>query len=106
MGQTLLLGASVLLTLLLYFPGNLNVLWPYAVDVDSGVGLTLYGPLKKIMIPMADIGEVEDSLFWQGYVVHLMKPRAVLTQFVIPWYFGSQREELIRTIQLAVSQSS
>ncbi len=106
LGLPIFLGVSFCLVLLAYFLGNLSVLWPYAVDVDPHAGLVLHGPLRKLSIPISDVGDVEDSLFWQGYVVHLTRPRAALTQFIIPWYFGAQRGSLIRAIRLAsLSQS-
>jgi hypothetical protein len=97
-------GISIFLGLLAWFPGNLRVFWPYAVEVDSKVGLTLHGPFKKVFIPIADVGWVEDSFFWQGKVVELKKPHAALAAFVIPWYFGSQRKELVRAIESAIEQ--
>jgi hypothetical protein len=92
--------------LLAYFPGNLAVLWPYAVEVDFALGLVLSGPLKTVHVPIEDIGEIENNLFWQGYVVHLLKPKAALTQFVIPWYFGSSRKTLVQAIRTAVEPSA
>ena len=97
-------GISIFLGLLAWFPGNLGVFWPYAVEVDSKVGLTLHGPFKKVFIPIADVGWVEDSFFWQGKVVELKKPHAALAMFVIPWYFGSRRKELVRAIESAIEQ--
>lgn len=101
-----LFAISALLLFLAYFPGNLGVFWPYAVEVTFNSGVRLSGVFKRIFIPISEIDVIENSLFWQGYVVHLLKPHGVLTQFVIPWYFGSQREELIRTIRLATQQSN
>jgi hypothetical protein len=99
------LATGFTLGLVAYFPGNLSVLWPYAVEVDPAGGIVLTGPLKRIVIPIADIGEIEDSIFWQGYVVHLIKSRAALTEFVIPWYFGPQSQDLIRAIRTAVTRT-
>jgi hypothetical protein len=92
--------------LLAYFPGNLGLLWPRTVEVEPRVGLRLVGPFKKLDIPIADVGDLENSPIWQGCVVHLTRTRGALSQFVIPWYFGSQRKDLIRAIQSAVSQSA
>jgi len=98
-------GISIFLGLLAWFPGNLGVFWPYAVEVDANVGLTLHGPFKKVFIPIAHVGWIEDSPFpWQGHVVELKKPHAALAMFVIPWYFGSQRKELICAIGSAIEQ--
>lgn len=104
-GLSWLLGASYVVALMAYFPGNLSVLWPYAVELDPSYGLTLFGPLKRVTVRLSEIGDIEDSLFWQGSVVHLTKPRAALTQFVIPWYFGSQRTAMIEAIRAATRQA-
>jgi hypothetical protein len=96
-----LLAVYAVATILAYFPGNLSVLWPYAIQVDPLAGVQLWGPLKKIAIPISEIGEIEESLLWQGYVIHLTRRRVALTQFVVPWYFGSQRKDVVRAIRLA-----
>ena len=92
-------------TILAYFPGNLCAMWPYAVVVDPTSAITICGPFKKIMIPISEIGDIEDSSFWQGKVVHLTRPHVALTQFIIPWYFGSRRHDLIKAIESAVAQA-
>jgi hypothetical protein len=97
-------GINILIVFLVYFPGNLGVFWPYAVEIDSLVGIVLRGPLKRVSVPFAELGEIEDSLFWQGFVIHLTKPRGALTQFIIPWYFGSRRKALVDAIRQANSQ--
>ena|ERR1700733_9165212 len=94
-------GINILVIYLAYFPGNLGVLWPYTVEIDPSHSVRLHGLFKTILIPISEIGDVEDSLFWQGYVVHLLRPRAALTQFIIPWYFGSQRKPLIEAVRQA-----
>lgn len=99
-----LFGTIAVGTLILYFPGNLSVLWPYAVRVEPS-RITLFGPFKRIIVPASEIGEIENSLVWQGDVVHLLKPRAALTQFIIPWYFGSERRALIEAVR-HVAQAS
>jgi hypothetical protein len=63
-GTGILIGLSLsyVLVLLAYFPGNLSLLWPCAVEVDPGNGLRLVGPFKMIYVPISDIGEIEKSL--------------------------------------------
>lgn len=103
-GELWIFGVSIFLGLLAWFPGNLGVFYPYAVEVDTNMGLTLHGPFKKVFIPIAHVGWIEDSFFWQGKAVELKKPHAALAMFVIPWYFGSQRKELICAIGSAIEQ--
>jgi hypothetical protein len=79
---------SALLLYLAYFPGNLGVFFPYKIRVGA-VDIELSGLFKRTTIAVSDIGDIEDSIFWQGYVIHLLKPHAALTQFIVPWYFGS-----------------
>ena len=100
-----LLVASGLLVLLAYFPGNLGVFWPHAIELYGNSGIKLVAPFKKVFVPISELGEVEDSLFWQGYVVHLRKPHAALTQFLIPRYFGPQRKALVDAILAAQRHS-
>jgi hypothetical protein len=88
------------------FPWQFGVYWPYRVELETGKSLSLYGLFKKASIPVSELGDVEDSLFWQGHVVHLLKPHAALSQFVIPWYFGSRRKELVQAIQREADQTA
>jgi hypothetical protein len=88
--------------LLAYFLGNLNVLWPYAVDIHPETGIVLFGPLTKLHIPTSDLSYIQDSFFWQGQAVILRKPYRLLGQFVIPFYFGGQRKDLMRAIEAAI----
>ena len=99
LGLLLFLISCPVIGLLAYFPGNLALFYPYAVEVDPTVGITLVGPLKKITIPISNISYTDHSDWWRGYVVHLKKPRVALFQFVIPWYFGPRRHELIDAIE-------
>ena len=94
------------ISLLAYLSGNLSVLWPYAVEVDPRAGITLFGPLKKLRVPVSEIGGIEHSAVLQGYVVNLTKPRAALTCFIIPWYFGSQRVDLMRALDFTSQLNS
>ena len=96
---------SALSLYLAYFPGNLGVLWPYAVDIRANE-IELSGPFKKVIIPMSDVEGVEDSFFWQGYVFRLRKPHAALTQFVLPWYFGQERNAVADAIRAAQNKDN
>jgi hypothetical protein len=95
---------SAVTTLLAYFPGNLGVYWPYAVKVDPGVGVTLFGPFKAVFIPITDVLEVEKSSFTPGYVVVLSRSHGLIKSCIIHRFFGADREGLIRALRLAISQ--
>lgn len=100
-----LLVGSGLFVFLAYFPGNLGVFWPHAIELYGNSGIKLVAPFKKVFVPISELGEVEDSLFCQGYVVHLRKPHAALTQFLIPWYFRPERKALVNAILAAQRHS-
>ncbi len=99
LGLQLFLLGDLIVGLLAYFPGNLALFYPYAVEIDPTTGITLVGPFKKITIPISDISYTDHSDWWRGYVVHLKNPRVALFQFVIPRYFGDQYPELIAAIE-------
>lgn len=103
-GLTFLLAGSVLLALMAYFPGNLGVFYPTSIEIRT-LDLALRAPFKEVSIPIGDLGDIERSAFWQGDVVHLTRPRGALTQFIIPWYFGSERKALIDAIRRAAGQT-
>lgn len=81
--------------LLAYFPGNLNVLLPCAVDIHPGTEIILFGPLKKLHIPISDLSCVQDSFVWQGQAVILRKSHRLLGQ--------AKRTALLRGLLLANS---
>lgn len=104
--ETLIEVVCVVLAILALFPGRLSFLWPYAVRVDPNSGLELFGPIGQLHVPISNILRVEQSSFWQGHVVQLRKPQVALIFFVIPWYFGPQRSELVSAILKAADYSS
>ena len=85
-------------------PGNLVAAYPYAVSVEEGKGLELHAPLKKIFIPIEDIGEVKTSYLQPGYVVRLKQRHRLLTSFLIPTFFGDQAEPLANTIRQEIQR--
>jgi hypothetical protein len=74
--------------LLAYFLGNLNVLWPYAVDIHPETEIVLSGPLKKLRMPISDLSYVQDSFFWQGQAV-IEKTLSFAGSVCHSLYFGS-----------------
>jgi hypothetical protein len=100
-GLALLL--TVIMTLLAMFPGNLIAATPVAVELESGRGLRIIAPLKKLCIPIADVESVRDSTSaWTsryGAVVKLNKRHGLLTSFAIHWAFGNKGQQLAQAIQ-------
>jgi len=98
-----ILGIGVVIGLLAYFPGNLAVYWPYAVEVDPGVGLTLFGPFKIVFIPITEVLDVEQSSFTPGYVVLFSKSHGLIKRCIIHRFFGVEREGLVHAIRQAIN---
>lgn len=96
--------ANMVLGLLLLFPGNLAVAFPYAAEVEEGRGLRVFGPLKNVYIPIEDIKEVRRSFLVLGWVVRLNKRRGALTRITIHGGFGRQGRELADAIQEEIAR--
>jgi hypothetical protein len=94
---------SAILSLLAYFPGNLAVLYPCAVKVDPGIGLTLFGPFKAVFIPIADVLDIEKSSFTPGYVVVLSRTHGLIKRCILHRFFGVEREELAHSIRQIIN---
>ena len=96
----LVLALTIIVTLLAMFPGNLIAATPVAVELESGRGLRVIAPLKKIYIPMEDVQEVRDSTSaWtsrQGAVVKLNKRHGLLKSFAIHWAFVEEGGNLLK----------
>jgi hypothetical protein len=99
----LVLALTIIVTLLAMFPGNLIAATPVAVELESGRGLRVIAPLKKIYIPMEDVQEVRDSTSaWtsrQRAVVKLNKRHGLLKSFAIHWAFVEEGRQLAQAIQ-------
>ena len=108
--QTSFLGAVLIvnsvIALLLLFPGNLAVAFPSAVEVDHGRGLRLYGPMKKVYIPLNDVKEVVLSFLVFGWVVKLRRGQRALTAFTIHAGFGPQGRDLASAIEREITRWS
>ncbi|HXW57064.1 MAG TPA: hypothetical protein VEJ67_15050 [Candidatus Cybelea sp.] len=96
----------LVLTVLCMLPGNLIAAYPYAVSLEEGKGLELRAVLKKIYIPIEDIGDVRESYLQPGYIVRLKRRRRLLTSFLIPRYFGDQAEPLANAIREEIRRES
>ena len=94
-----LLIANMIVALLVLFPGNLAAQMPYAVELEDGRGLRIYGPLKTVYVPVDEIKEVRRSWLHLGWVVKLSRRHRLLKSFVIHGGFGRQGSELARAIQ-------
>jgi len=101
--EGMILGLTIVATLLALFPGNLITTIPVAVELESGKGLYLVAPLKKLYIPMEEVREARDFFSaWTptpGTVVKLSKRHGLLKSFSIHWAFGEEGRLLAQAIQ-------
>jgi hypothetical protein len=104
------LGAALVVcsvgTLAALFPGNLVAAFPTAVEVKVDRGLVLIAPLKRVLIPFAEMRDIRPSLLQQGYVVRLRRRRGLLGRFVIHWAFGRDREPLAQAIRRTIARGA
>lgn len=91
--------------LLILYTGNLIATFPHAVEVAPGTGLRLYAPWKRIYVPVHEIQDVKKSLLYQGYVIRLRRRRGLLRRIIIHWFFGREREALVRAIHETLEQA-
>lgn len=99
---SLLAGAMILgviIWVLCWYPGNLAVVHPIAVEIEEGKGLHLFAPMKTVYIPSDDLNRVQRSYLHLGWVVKLHRRHGALTRFYIHGAFGRQGGELARAIQ-------
>jgi hypothetical protein len=97
---------NVLAGLLLLYPGNLAVAFPYAVEIEHGRGLRLFGPMKNVYVPLMDVKEVRSSFLAFGWVVKLRRGQRALTAFTIHRGFGPEGRELACTIEQEIARLS
>ena len=99
----LILGLTIVASLLAMFPGNLIAATPVAIEFESGKGLHLIAPLKKLYIPMEEVLELRDSFSaWtsqKGTLVKLNKRHGLMKSFAIHWSFGEEGQQLAQAIQ-------
>jgi hypothetical protein len=94
----------VVATIICVLPGNLMATYPYAILVESGNGLELHAPLKKVFVPIADVKDVRIAA--AGFIVRLKRRRRLLKSFIIPVYFGDQAGTLADLIRQEIQQVS
>lgn len=90
---------SVVVALLVIFPGNYLATYPYAVEVEEGKGLWLYAAFTKMYLPLGEIKEAKWSYMWTGWVVKLKRRRGLLSRVVIHVAWGSRGRDLARAIE-------
>jgi hypothetical protein len=97
---------TLLGTALVFYPGNLVVTYPLAVEVDPFKQIVLIAPWKRLIIPIEDLRDIRNSPLQQGYVVRLFRRHGLLKSFTIHWFFGSERTALAAAIENIVSRNA
>jgi hypothetical protein len=91
---------------LAFYPGNLIVMYPMAVEVAPFKQIVLVAPWKRLVIPIEDLRDIHNSLLQQGCVVRLFRRHGLLKSFTIHWFFGSERTALAAAIENTVSRNA
>lgn len=86
-------------------PGNLGAAYPYAVEIEEGVGFRFYVPFKQLYIPTQEVKRVKWSWLWVGWVVRLRRRRGLLSGFIIHRAWAQQGRELAQAIGEQLSHS-
>ena len=81
------------------FTSGLLLRLPYEVEVQVGAGLRLRAPFKELLIPADNVRDIRFSFFNQGHVVRLRRRQGGIRFFVIHWFWGRTRQELVREIE-------
>jgi hypothetical protein len=84
---------------LILLPGNLDAVYPYAVEIEEAKGLHFYAPFKEIYVPIEEVKWVKWSWLWTGWVIRLKKRRQLLTGFIIHIAWGRGGRDLARAIE-------
>ncbi len=95
----LVLCLVLLGTALAFYPGNLVLTYPFAVEVEPSKQIILIAPWKRLIIPIEELRDIRNSPLHQGYVVRFRHRKVLLKSFVIHWFFGNERTALAEAIE-------
>lgn len=98
--QGLLLILNVAVGIPLIFPpGNMIAMFPYAAEIEKGVGVRFYAPFNDMFVPIDEIEQVRRSFARTGWVVTLKRRRALVGALVIHAAWGAQGRALAGAIE-------
>ena len=97
---------TLLGTALAFYPGNLVVTYPLAVEVEPSKQIVLIAPWKRLIIPIEELRDIRNSPLQQGYVVRFHRRKRLLKSFTIHWFFGPERTALATAIENIVSRNA
>ncbi len=87
-------------------PGNLGAAYPYAVEIEEGIGFRFYVPFRQFYVPIQEVKRVKWSWLWVGWVVRLRQRRGLLSCFIIHRAWAQQGRELAQAIGEQLSHST
>ena len=97
---------TLLGTALAFYPGNLVVTYPLAVEIEPSKQIVLIAPWKRLIIPIEELRDIRNSPLHQGYVVRFHHRKGLLKSFVIHWFFGQERTALAKAIESLLTRTT
>jgi len=93
-------------TALAFYPGNLVLTYPLAVEVEPAKQIVLIAPWKRLIIRIEELRDIRNSPLHQGYVVRFHHRKGLLKSFVIHWFFGQERTALAKAIESLLTRTT
>lgn len=84
---------------LIFPPGNLVAMFPYAAEVEEGRGVRFYAPFNSLYIQIEELEQVRWSYARTGWVVKLKRRRGLVGRLVIHAAWGLQGRDLAGAIE-------
>ncbi len=84
---------------LMFRPGNLVAMFPYAAELEEGKGVRFYTPFNGIYVRIEEIKQVRWSYARTGWVVKLKRRHGLVGRLVIHAAWGAQGRDLAGAIE-------
>ena len=84
---------------LLFPPGNLIAMFPYAAEVEEGKEVRFYAPFNILQIGMDEIEQIRWSYARTGWVVKLKRRHGVVGRLLIHAAWGRKGRDLAAAIE-------
>ena len=89
---------------LIFPPGNLIAMFPYAAQIDEGKGVWFYAPFNRFYVPLGEFKGIAWSYLRTGWVVRLKRRRGLVGSFVIHVAWGNRGRALVQTIEAEIAR--
>jgi len=86
--------ATWVVAVLVFGPGRLFAMWPYAIALEPQKGIWVYAPPSKLWIPMDEIVDVEvySGMYGGGYAIQLNRSHGLVREIhILSLAFSDQR---------------